>query len=92
MSDFSFLIRCDHCKFKKRVNTVEEIDLTPVTICSSCSGSKKYKCPSCGYVAKLVKQSNSNITRAHLALDRLRQQLKERKVELEEEKRNFNEK
>lgn len=55
MSTTKYILMCNHCSYKRWTDGTDLDDLVMVETCKSCSGSKKFKCPECGYLIKPIK-------------------------------------
>jgi hypothetical protein len=49
-----YLIYCQGCGWKQWASGSQEsfANLKEVKVCANCGGSRSFRCPSCGYVAK----------------------------------------
>jgi len=56
------LIKCNKCNFNKFINKGEEFSIKDVyeypRSCVNCGSTRKFRCPTCGNMIKLVKIKN----------------------------------
>lgn len=50
-----YLLFCSNCSYKKLTDGSDLANLTEVKTCRDCGGSRKFKCPKCGYVIRVSK-------------------------------------
>jgi transcription elongation factor Elf1 len=60
----NFIIRCPRCRWAEMSTGISEdlTHLSEVVTCTNCGGSRKFRCPRCGQLAKMtrVRGNSSN--------------------------------
>ena len=53
------MIKCNKCNFYKLINKGEEFKIEGIfeypNSCSTCGSTRKFRCPTCGKIIKLIK-------------------------------------
>jgi len=55
--DARFIIRCPKCRWARMTSGIstELQDLREIKTCNNCGGPRKFRCPKCGQIAKMVR-------------------------------------
>lgn len=55
--DKNFILRCIKCRWARMSTGVSAdlADLREIKGCANCGGSRKFKCPKCGQIVKLLR-------------------------------------
>lgn len=89
MSDILYVLNCQHCHFKKLTDGSDLVNYVEVKTCQSCSGSRRFKCPKCGYLMKVSSANVKTVNSSQKFLDLLKSKETEKKKKLEEELRRI---
>ena len=87
MSQRLYLLRCSNCHFKKLTDGSDLANFVEVKTCVDCSGTRRFKCPQCGYLLKAVKANVETKTKSQKEIEKIREQEKLKKQERQEERR-----
>lgn len=60
MSTVYFLLKCNKCGWGRRSTGLSEDlkTLSEVKTCNNCGGARKFKCPKCGQIVKMIRVKN----------------------------------
>jgi hypothetical protein len=62
MGNVYFLLKCNKCGWwRKSTGLSEDLkDLAEIKFCHNCGGARKFKCPKCAQMVKMIRVNNES--------------------------------